>query len=633
MTDFLRQLWQPIAKLPRSRQIALAAIVSLVIIGITAMSMWGTGKEFIPLFEERLKIEDAGKVSAKLKELGVDFKLGKDSSDILVPLTDKSLILLQLAQEKSLPLAKPGWQKLIDERSIFSGTTQQEFDLNYVRGLQAEIEETLCRLGPVKEAHISIVKPKKEVFAEDQKPPSASLLLVLHDGAVITQDQVRAIRELVCSAVEGLEPDNVRISDQDARDLTRLIEDEDVMTLDKVQTAQLKFKKQREKDLKQALQSLLEETFGRGKAVVRVCLDIDFDQKEAVSDVVIPPVEGSNTGIILSEKLDKEQYQGRDLVEDGEPGVNSNLPPGAPAYPGTENTTWNKYDREGAIRNYEVTRSKEKFVKEQGTIRRMTVSVVINANESELGEITDQISDIAKNAVGFDKLRGDRLSLMIRPFKNEEFENAKRALELKKQQEKQMFIIIVGLLMAFPLLLGLIYMFVRIARARAVAKEQERLAKAAAEAEALRRERDEQLMKQNEQKWKDWERRFKDIKNFFPDISDLEEKKRKVQDLRLKAYKYAAENESLPPDFEEMTPEEQFIYREAFQKKENGTLQEGLDRLNAIIQERDRARDEELERLSAQASARELLEQRVRELVSNKPEDAVQVLRLWLSQN
>lgn len=632
MTDFLRQLWEPIAKLPRSQQIALAAIVGVVILGIATASMWGTQKEFTPLFEEKLKLEDAGKVVAKLQELAIEYKLGADSTDIHVPLPDKSYILLQLAQEKTLPQAKAGWQTLIDQRSMFTGQTQQEFDLNYVRGLQAELEETLIRMGPIEEASVSIVKPKKEVFKEDQREPSASILLKLRPGAEVNQDQVRAIRDWVCSAVEGLNPDKIRIADTEARDLTRIIEDEEAMTLDKVQTAQMKYTRNRENHLRSELQSLLESTFGYGRAIVRVRLDVDFDQKEAVSDVVIPPVEGMNSGLKLSEKLEEEEYKGKDLVEDGEPGVNSNLPPGAPAYPGTENSTWNEYKRNAAITNYEFTRSKEKFVKEQGTIRRLTVSVVLNDDPTAMGTLEEKITEIAKTTVGFDKERGDKLALMVLPFRNDELDAAKAAFDLKKQQEKQMFMIVVGLLMSFPVFLGLIYIFVRVSRARALTREQQRLAEAAAEAEALKLARDNASLRQNEQKWQDWERRFKDIKNFFPEIGDLEEKKRKVQDLRHQAYQYAMNNDGMPTDFEEMTPEEQFIYREAFQKKDNGTLEEGFNRLDTIIKERDREREEELAKLNEQANARELLEQRVRNLVSSKPEDAVQVLRLWLNK-
>ncbi|MBI3037718.1 hypothetical protein HYY75_01520, partial [bacterium] len=109
MIEFLRQIWQPISKLPRTQQIALGAIVGLVFLGILFATLWGVQKEFIPLFEEELKIEDAGKVVNKLKDLNIEYKIGKKSSDILVSLSDKSYILLQLAQEKVLPQARPGW--------------------------------------------------------------------------------------------------------------------------------------------------------------------------------------------------------------------------------------------------------------------------------------------------------------------------------------------------------------------------------------------------------------------------------------------------------------------------------------------------------------------------------------------
>ena len=85
-------------------------------------------------------------------------------------------------------------------------------------------------------------------------------------------------------------------------------------------------------------------------------------------------------------------------------------------------------------------------------------------------------------------------------------------------------------------------------------------------------------------------------------------------------------------DIEEMTPEEQYIYREAFKKKKDGTLQAGIDRLSSIIEDRDQKREEELAKLQGEASARDELEDRVRNLVETKPEDAISVLRLWLNE-
>lgn len=630
MNDYLRQLWEPITKLSKTQRIILGSVVGLVVVAIIVAAMWGTDKEYIPLFQEELKLDDASKINAKLTELGLDHKIGKTANEILVPTTDKSYILLKLSEEKTLPEAKAGWEKLIDQRSLFQGTTQQEFDLNFVRGLQEEIVTALKRMGPIEDANVNIVKPKKTTFKEDQKEPSASVLLKLKPNTTVEPNQIRAIRDFICSAVEGLEPDKVKICDDHANDLTRVIEDEDLMTIEKSQTIQIKITRDRERYLQGALQRMLESMFGDGKAIVQVRLEMDFDQKEAVSDVVVP-LEGTNQGIVISQKTENEEYEGRDLIEDGEPGVNSNLPPGSPAYPGTENGVLNKYKRDGTITNYEVTKSKEKFIKEQGTIRRLTASVVINGDPSEYKNTEDQILAIAQTAIGYDKSRGDKMNLMVMPFRNDDLVRAREEMALKKEQEKQMFKIIMGLLMAFPILIGLIYIVARITKARSLAKEQERLAKAAEEAERLRKEREKQLLAQNEKQWKEYEKRFSDVKNWFPEITNLEEKKRKVQDLKLKAYKYASENDELPPDFEEMSPEEKYAFREAFQKKADGKLQGEIERLEKIVSERDREREGELSKLNAEALARDELEKRVRELIERKPDDAIQVIRGWLN--
>ncbi|HNW33520.1 MAG TPA: flagellar basal-body MS-ring/collar protein FliF [Candidatus Ozemobacteraceae bacterium] len=634
MTEFLRQLWEPIAKLPRMQQIMLGGLVILVFAGIITATMWGSQKDYTALFEEQLKIEDAGKVVAKLKELSIDYKLGATSSDILVPLTDKSYILLQLAQEKTLPQARAGWQKLIDERSMFSGTTKDEFELNFVRGLQDELEGSLMRYDAVENAKVYIVKPKKEVFKEDQKEPTASVVLKLRPNKDLDRDKIRAIREWLSSAVEGLKPESVRITDTQARDLTRLLDEEEDMTLDKAKTAQLKHTVEVEKRLEKKLRSQLEEAFGSGRASVRVTAAMDFDQKEALAEVLIPPVEGATMGVIVSQKLENEQYEGKDLVQDGEPGVNSNLPPGAPAYPGTENNTVNKYQRNAAIQNVDYTRSKEKFVKEQGTIKRLSVSIILDGDPVRMPpSLEEQIRGVAQASVGFDKKRGDVLTLMVYPFNNDMADKARREMEERQRQERMMFMIVIGLLMAIPVMLGLVYIFVRMSRARAMASEQEALVEASRAKEQLRQAEETRKSKIREQQEMEWERRFQDINNFFPEIRDLEAKRRKVQDLRHKAYLYARDNDGLPPDFDEMTPEEKYLFREAFKRKADGTLDDGINRLEALIGERERAHQVELDKLQQEADVRAKLEDRVRELVESKPDDAVQVLRIWLEED
>ncbi len=637
MTEFLRQLWDSINKLSRGQKIALGGTVALVVVAIVAATMMGAQKEYVQLFEEELSAEDAGKVSTKLRELNVEFKVGAKPTDLRVPLTDKSYILLQLAQEKTLPQVRAGWRKLIDERSILGGQTQQEFDLNFIRGLQDELEAGLMRFASIENAKVYITKPKTEVFKEDQREPTAAVVLKLKPGSDIAKDQVRAIRLWISTAVEGLKPPNIRINDEKMRDLTRMIEDDEEHSLDKIKAEQYKYVKKTEADLEKKLATALEQIFGPGKAVVRVNCELDFDKKEAVSDIVVPPFEGSNEGAKLSEKIEQENYEGKDLTKDGEPGVNSNLPPGAPSYPGMEPGTNNKYERTAAIRNYDWTKSKEKYVKDQGTIKRMTVSVVVDIEPMKLATIMgtegeEKLRALAQTTVGFEKKRGDALSFMAVPFNNDIAEQAKREMDERRRQEQTMFMIVVALLMCVPMLIGSVYIFVRVSRARALAREKAQLERAAVEAEALRKSEELRQQKLREQQTAERMKRFEDINNFFPEIKDPEEKKRRVQELRYKAYSYARDNERLPPDFDELSPEEQFLYQEAFRRKADGTLNEGIERLARIIGERDREHQEEMERLQAEAKTKMELEERVRNLVTSKPEDAIQVLRIWLEE-
>ncbi|MBF0410041.1 MAG: flagellar M-ring protein FliF [Candidatus Riflebacteria bacterium] len=634
MTEFLRQLWDLINKLPKAQKIVLGISVAAVMIGIIVAAMWGAQKDYIQLFEEELKIEDAAKVTAKLKELAIEYKLGKNSTDILVPITDKSFILLKLAQEKTLPQARPGWQKLIDERSIFAGTTQQEFDLNFIRGLQDELESGLVKLEPIENAKVYIVKPKKELFKEDQKDPTASVFLKLKPNYEITKEQVRAIRDWISSAVEGLKPENIKIADSAARDLTRVLTEDEDMSLDKIKSAQAKHTAHYEKTLERKLQTQLEEVFGTGKAVVRVTATLDFDQKEAVSDVIIPPLDGASSGIVISAKDEDENYQGTDLVQEGEPGVNSNLPPGAPSYPGGEGKVTNKYARTASIKNYEVSRSKEKFVKEQGSLKRLSVSVILDSDPLKLGaNVEEQIRSTAQATVGFNKKRGDIFTLMVIPFNKALAEQAQSEMSERQSQEKRMFMIVLGVLMSIPILIGLIYIFVRFARSRALAREKEIIDKATAAAEEQRIQEEVKQKKMLEQNQQEWEHRFTDITNFFPEITDAEEKKRRVQEARLKAYQFARTNEHLPVDFEEMTPEEKYLYRESFKRKADNTLEEGIDRLMTIIGEREKQRQMELEKLQAEAQKRVNVEEQVKQMITEKPEDAIQVIKIWLEES
>lgn len=212
MTKYSRQLWDSITKLSRVQHIGLLAFVIIALLATDKIVTLAFSNKTILLFEDKLKIEDVGKITAKLKELGIEYRLKQGSTEILVSRTDKSYILLLLAQERILPQTNACWQKLIEEHSNFDLEADNNADLIYFRELQWELERALQRMSKVDCAKVFIGKYKK-----DPKELSASILLRLRVGAELTRNEIQAIRAWICSAVESLEPHKVIISDTKAR--------------------------------------------------------------------------------------------------------------------------------------------------------------------------------------------------------------------------------------------------------------------------------------------------------------------------------------------------------------------------------------------------------------------------------
>src|SRR5580658_935789 len=86
-------LWR---KLSWSQRIWIVAAAIGVIGGLAELNHWNQERDFKPLLSG-LAAEDAGTVTAKLRELGVDYRLDDNGSSILVPSGKVAETRLQLA--------------------------------------------------------------------------------------------------------------------------------------------------------------------------------------------------------------------------------------------------------------------------------------------------------------------------------------------------------------------------------------------------------------------------------------------------------------------------------------------------------------------------------------------------------
>jgi flagellar M-ring protein FliF len=177
--------------------------------------------------------------------------------------------------------------------------------------------------------------------------------------------------------------------------------------------------------LKANAQAILDQVVGPGHAVVSVRADVDLDQRHSTSETYqynngTPPVSSSRTS---------EQYSGNGTPVGGVLGPENTADAATNA--GGGNSSYNK---ESSTDNNAVDKTVTEEQAAPGTIKRLTVSVVMD--QSVAGALNQgQISQLVSNAVGLDQGRGDAITVAAMPFDTTAADAAAADMEAARQAE------------------------------------------------------------------------------------------------------------------------------------------------------------------------------------------------------
>lgn len=413
--DFFRSLseqaktfWQGLSP---GRRVGLPLVV-LVLLGFVVYAAVVLNQpKYVPLFTG-LSAEDAGQITARLKEANIAYRLADGGASILVPQEQVYETRLSLATE-GLPKGGVVGFEMLNETKL--GTTDFERKLRYNWALQGELTRTIREMSEVEDARVHIVLPERSLFVAEDREPTASVLLKLRPGRRLGDGQIYGIANLIAGSVEGLKPENVTILDSSGNILSDIlatapsgggVSGRGIM-------AQLQVKRETEKELQRELQTMLEPLFGFGKVVARVNAELNFDYKEQSSENYAPVNVDAGTGIIRSRQNRTESYQGTGGVG-GVPGVSGNIPD----YQALEGGGSSQYQKSETTENYELNRVEEKLIVAPGQIKRLSVAVWVD------GELSQQqlasVRQAVASAVGFNEQRGDQLFIDSMKFENKD---------------------------------------------------------------------------------------------------------------------------------------------------------------------------------------------------------------------
>lgn len=467
---------------PGARQIfMLLALAGAVALGVS-VAFWAQTPNYALLYGN-LSEKDSGGVLDALTKSNIPYKIDSASGAIMVPAKQVHEARIKLAGQ-GLPHGTSVGFEIMDDKPMF-GNTQLQETARYQRAIEGELARSIMTISNVQSARVHLAIPRQSAFVRAREQPSASVMLNLYSGRVIESDQVAAIVHLVAASVPDLTPARVTVIDQQGKLLTPS-EDSDDLT----STAnQLEYRDHLEQSYARRVEDLLTPITGVGAVKAQVSADVDFTVTETARESYDPKVQ-----LVRSEQMAQETNSGG-AISGGIPGALSNQPPGATSVPETtaapavQKPAAGKGPAQAApaepavptssskheTRNYELDKTVSHTRQPTGTVRRLSVAVVVDdvvtvdkrgktrrtpRTKEELARLTA----LVKEAVGFDEKRGDTVNVTnaafsvpgpVAPIAEPPFWKQEWLWDVAKQVGGALLVLALLLMVVRPLLRGL----------------------------------------------------------------------------------------------------------------------------------------------------------------------------------
>jgi flagellar M-ring protein FliF len=481
-----------VAGFMRSKQgqrILMIVAAAIVISVMAAVWMWSQKVEYRVLFSN-FSDRDGGAIVASLQQMNVPYKFSDSGAAILVPEGVVHEARLKLASQ-GLPKGGNVGFELMENQKL--GISQFLEQVNFQRALEGELARSIESLDSVAGARIHLALPKASVFVRDQQKPTASVILNLRPGRVLDNEQVSAIVHLVASSVPELPPKGVTIIDQNGNLLSSDAKKANSSGLD---PTQLKYVQDVQQDIVKRVESIISPIVGSGNVRAEATADIDFSRTEQAAEVY-KPNQAPNTAAIRSQQ--SAETSAAAASASGIPGALTNQPPApatapivqpVPGGPGAAVAASAPVQKDSTT-NYEVDKTVSYVQQPMVGVKRLTVAVVVNykrvynaAGEASMKPLTDaertQITELVREAMGYNKDRGDSLNVVNTLFNSE----PDLVLPLWKQPAMIALAMLIGKYMLVAIVLLLLYFRLLRPIIWNLTGKTERDAKAKADAEA-----------------------------------------------------------------------------------------------------------------------------------------------------
>lgn len=417
---------------PNGQKIMLMLGVAAIIASMAAVWMWGQRPDYRVLFSN-FSDRDGGAIVAELEKMNIPYKYAEGGGAVLVPAERVHDARLKLASQ-GLPKGGNVGFEVMENQKL--GSSQFIEQVNFQRALEGELARSIESVASVQAARVHLAMPKDSVFVSEQKSPTASVLINLHPGRALDQQQVSAIVHLVASSVPELATKNVTVVDQNGSLLSDAGKTPSINGMD---PSQVKYVLELQQNVVKRIESIITPIVGPGNVRAEATADVDFSRTEQAVESY-KPNQTPDAMVIRSQQTSESQNGTANAG--GVPGALSNQPPAPATAPITQGAApaagaagaAATNSRKDATVNYEIDKTIQYVQQAGGGLKRLSVAVVVNHRKTTdkagkvkmtpltADEIT-KINNLVKEAMGFNQERGDTLNVVNSPFASVEQED------------------------------------------------------------------------------------------------------------------------------------------------------------------------------------------------------------------
>lgn len=428
--EIFNKIWKPLNTYwegtDKKKKTIIISIAAVIVVAIIVASLLLNRKQYVILYKD-MESQEAGEVLTKLEEMKVDAK-PEGESTILVPKEQADSLRMQLSAE-GYPKSSLNYD--LFQNSMNFGATDFEKQKYLQFQLQERLQNSIKTLDVVEDAIVTLNIPDNSSFVlkEDKQKASASVILKIKGKEGLNQEQIKGIEGLVSKSVPGLNVEEVFIIDSMGKSLKSKGN-----TQTEIAVEQLELEEAMGVKLKNQVESLLEPVFGAGKITAGVRVSLDFDEKTTES-LKFDPIDDDKAGVAVSESIESEEL--KNGKKSGNVGLDANG--GAPQYAETDDDD-GQYKKENRTTNYEVDQIREKIKKAEGTIKDISVSVLLDDNNLP-GNADTKVKEIVAGALGIDK---EKIVVQKMAFNAQKeiaklFESKQKENEVKEQRQNNIY--------------------------------------------------------------------------------------------------------------------------------------------------------------------------------------------------